>query len=281
MLTGFFFYPILTSMRFTRKKITRFVLVLASLYVIIGVIIYFIQDILLFHPKPLSKEHKYAFTLPFEEINLPVEERNLNIIQFKPDSAAKGVVLYFHGNMKNIERYASITPLFTSEGYEIWMMDYPGFGKSTGKRTEVNIYSDAATLYGLALKKFSADQVIIYGRSIGTGPASHLASKQTFKKLILETPYYSIDALAKNYFPIYPVQLLSKYSFPVGDHLKNVKSEVYLIHGTDDEVVPYSQSQKIKKENTSVHLISIKDGKHNNLAEFELFRITIRKLLYE
>lgn len=215
-------------MRVTKKKMIKLLVVLALIYIIGGMILYFIQDILLFHPQPLSKDHKFSFTQSFEEVNVTVGERNLNIIQFKPDSIAKGVVLYFHGNMKNIERYASITALFTGEGYELWMMDYPGFGKSTGKRTEANIYKDAHTLYQLALKKFSPDEIIIYGRSIGTGPASQLASKKQCKKLVLETPYYNIQSLAKKYFPIYPVQLLSKYSFPIAEYLKEKNHRLIL-----------------------------------------------------
>ncbi len=268
-------------MALRRNKVIKWLLILTGIYIAGGIALYFLQDVLLFHPKPLSKNHKFTFTHPYQELNLQVGNRNLNIVQFKTAGSSKGVVLYFHGNMQNIERYQNIVPLFTAEGWELWMMDYPGFGKSTGERTEENIYSDAARVYEQASRQFHINQIIIYGRSIGTGPASQLASVRACKKLILETPYYSIDALAKSYFPIYPVKLLTRYSFPVVDHLKKVKAASYIIHGTSDEVIPYKQAVRLRKENPSTHLITIEGGKHNDLAEFELFRATIKRLLYD
>jgi uncharacterized protein len=268
-------------MALRRKKMIKWLLILAGIYVAGGVALYFLQDLLLFHPKPLSKDYKFVFTHPYKEINLPVNSRNLNIVQFTTAEPSKGVVIYFHGNMQNIERYQNIVPLFTAEGYELWMMDYPGFGKSTGDRTEENIYIDAAKVYKLALEKFPPHQIIIYGRSIGTGPASQLASIKPCKKLILETPYYSINALAKSYFPIYPVKFLTRYSFPVMDYLKQVKASSYIIHGTADEVIPYKQAVRLRKGNPSTHLITIEGGQHNNLAQFPLFQATIKRLLFD
>jgi len=268
-------------MAFRRKKVLKWLMVLSCIYVAGGVALYFLQDMLLFHPKPLSKTHRFSFTHPYKETNLTIDNRNLNIIRFAASGTPKGVVLYFHGNMENIERYQGIVPLFTGEGYHLWMIDYPGFGKSTGRRTEENIYKDASRMYELALAEAPPHQIIIYGRSIGTGPASQLASVKPCKKLILETPYYSIDALAKSYFPIYPVKLLTRYSFPVIEHLKKTQVPSYVIHGTKDEVIPYKQALRLKKGNPSTHLITIEEGKHNNLAEFELFRATLKRLLYD
>jgi pimeloyl-ACP methyl ester carboxylesterase len=268
-------------MRLRRKTIKRSLLILSGLYLAGGIALYFLQDLFLFHPRPLSKDHKFNFTYPYKEVNIPVGNRNLSIIQFKSSSASKGVVLYFHGNRDNIERYGSIVPLFTNEGYELWMIDYPGFGKSTGERSEENIYKDAATLYDLAIQTFSPNQLVIYGRSIGTGPAAQLASIKESRMLILETPYYSIDALAKSYFPIYPVKLLTRYSFPVADYLQKLKVPSYILHGTSDEVIPYDQAIRLRKEHPSTHLITIEGGRHNDLANYELFRATLKRLLYQ
>jgi pimeloyl-ACP methyl ester carboxylesterase len=279
LLRESFFISIL-SMRITKKRMLKTLLIISGIYVAGGVALYFLQDLLLFHPKPLPKDHKFSFTYPYQEMNLLINDRNLNIVQFKTDAAAKGVVLYFHGNMQNIERYQNIVPLFTHEGYELWMMDYPGFGKSTGKRTEARIYEDAQRFYQLASERFEPSQIIIYGRSVGTGPAAQLASVKAAKMLILETPYYSIDALAKSYFPIYPVKMLTTYTFPVNDYLKHVNAPAYIIHGTSDEVIPYEQAKILRKENPATHLITIEKGEHNNLAEFPLFRATLKRLLY-
>ena len=265
----------------TVKKIRKWLIIIIALYVAIGTGLYFLQDKFLFRPQQLSSEHIYNFQTPFKEINLPVNnEKNLSIIQFTvPDSVCKGVVLYFHGNKKNIERYAPYAANFTKNKYEVWMIDYPGFGKSTGKRSEQILYHDAATLYQMARARFSKDSIIIYGKSIGTGIASQLASVKDCKRLILETPYYSVEAMMNHYASIYPVSLMAKYHFPNDKYFKKIEVPVTLFHGTKDEIIPYSQSVKLVKENALANLVTIEKGKHNNLNDSPLFHQQLDSLL--
>jgi len=179
--------------------------------------------------------------------------------------------LYFHGNRKNIERYAPFAVNFTRNNYEVWMIDYPGFGKSTGKRTEQMMYADAALLYKMARARFSKDSIIIYGKSLGTGVATQLASISDCKRVILETPYYSMDALLQHYAFIYPVSQMTKYHFPSYQYFKKIDALITLFHGTNDEVIPYKQALRLAKENPGVKLITIEKGKHNNLNDSPLF----------
>lgn len=261
------------------RSVWRAIKIIVLVYFGVGIALYFTQDLFLFHPKSLPLEYKFPFSQPHTEQIIDRGERKLHFIKFHTDTQRKGIVLYFHGNRCNIERYAGYTNLFTANGYEVWMMDYPGFGKSTGKRTEENIYSDASLIYSLATKEAHPTSIIIYGKSIGTGVASYLAANKACLQLILETPYYSIDALAKHYFPVYPVNPMSKYSFPVNQYLKKVASPVTIIHGTKDEVIPYKQSSKLKKENANINLVSINEGRHNDLADYPQFRKEITALL--
>ena len=251
-------------------------------YIAGGFVLYFIQDKLLFHPEKLPADYKYHFDIPFKEINYPVtNEKNLSIVQFTvPDSICKGAVIYFHGNKKNINRYAGFASNFTKNGYEVWMMDYPGFGKSTGERNEKTFYEDAYRVYKLARNRFTADSIIIYGKSIGTGIAAQLASVRDCKRLILETPYYSIDALAKQYFFIYPVTPMTKYEIPTYKFLEKITCPITLFHGTNDDVIPYWQSEKLMKgKKSNIELITIEKGRHNNLAQFPLYTQKLDSLL--
>lgn len=263
------------------RKIKRWLLIILTVYVIVGIALYFLQEKFLFHPGKLPGDYAYNFSVPFKEINLPVnKEKSLNIIQFKTrDSLCKRVVLYFHGNRKNIARYAPYAANFTKHNYEVWMIDYPGFGKTTGRRTEEAMYEDAAILYQMARARFAKDSIIIYGKSIGTGVATQLASVKDCKKLILETPYYSIDALAGHYAFIYPVSWMLRYHFPSHEYLKKVEAPVTIFHGTDDEVIPYAQSEKLGNENPEVRLVTIEGGRHNNLNDSPVFQRELDKLL--
>ena len=251
-----------------RKKLWRFLRVLLIIYITGGIVLYFLQDLIIFHPKPLSRDHSFNFKQFFKELNLsPDGQRNLNIVQFLPKEKPKGIVLYFHGNKTNIERYAQYAPVFTKNNYAVWMIDYPGYGKTTGKRSEQTMYDDALLLYHVAIKETSVENIILYGKSLGTGVASYLASVKSCKQLILETPYYSMVSMTRHYVPIYPARLL-RYSFPSFQYLKEVKAPVTIFHGTADEVIPYSQSIKLKKELPHINLIIVPGGTHNNLYNF-------------
>jgi alpha-beta hydrolase superfamily lysophospholipase len=258
-------------------RIAKWILVI---YIAVGLILYFFQDKILFHPKTLERNYSFRFDQPFTELNIPVSsERNLNVVKFTTDSVSKGIVLYFHGNRQNIERYAKFSKIFTNSGFEVWMMDYPGFGKSTGDRNEKTIYNDAMLLYRMAIALQPSENIIIYGRSMGTGVASQLASVRASRHLVLETPYYNISALAKHYLPIYPVNPMSKYSFPTNEYLQFVRAPVTILHGTRDEVIPYKQAKKLKNENPDIQFISIGNGKHNNLADYPIFNKAIEAIL--
>ena len=263
------------------KKYWKWFKIAALIYIMIGVALYFLQDKFIFHPEKLPADYKYQFDIPFREIDLPVAaERNLIIVQFTvPGSVRKGIVLYFHGNRKNINRYAPFAPNFTRNGYEVWMMDYPGYGKSTGKRSEQVLYDDALILYKMAISKVSAEHIVIYGKSLGTGIAAQLASVRDCKRLILETPYYSMDALAKHYFFIYPVMPMTKYALPVYQHFEYINAPVSIFHGTKDGVIPYEQAQRLADKKTGTEIITIEKGKHNNLTDFPLYHHKLDSLL--
>ena len=107
-----------------------------------------------------------------------------------------------------------------------------------------------------------------------------MASKNNPKQLILETPYYSIADVAKNRFPLFPVKKLLKYKFPTYQYIQTIKCPITIFHGTDDALVPYSSGQKLTQFNlNNLDFITIQDGKHNNLIEFETYHDNISKLL--
>jgi alpha-beta hydrolase superfamily lysophospholipase len=265
-----------------RRRIFRWIKVIVLLYCLIGIALYYLQDYILFHPEPLSKKYKYQFLEKHDEINIFFNKQTtLNVIRFKTnDSLPKGVVLYFHGNRKNIGWYARYAENFTKNGYEIWMLEYPGFGKSTGKFIEREIYEYALQLYKLARTNYPPENIIIYGKSLGTGIAAELASVRDCKYLVLETPYYSMTSLVAHYFPVYPVNQMLHYHFPSNKYLQNVTAPVIIFHGTDDGVVPYSNSKRLKSVlKPTDEYVTIEGGSHNNLNDYPLFHQKLDSLL--
>lgn len=266
------------------KKITfYFYLKIAVLvYALVGSVLFILQDQLLFHPEALEDNQSYGFQQPHNESVIPLDATTkFHVVHFiVPDSIRKGVVLYFHGNRKNIGHYARYASLFTQQNYEVWMIDYPGFGKSRGELTEANLYEGALQLYMLAKLRFKPSEIIIYGKSIGTGIATQLASIRDCKQLILETPYNSMPSLLGTYLWMYPLNQLLHFKFSSNEYIQKVTAPITIFHGTDDGVIPLRNAEKLKAYFKQSDLfITIPNGEHNRLTDSPIVQAQLKKLL--
>ncbi|MBC7867519.1 MAG: alpha/beta fold hydrolase [Gloeobacteraceae cyanobacterium ES-bin-316] len=260
------------------RRLKIFVLIYCSL----GIALYYLQEKILLHPKKLESSYVFRFDQPFEELNIPFSKTDtVNVIKFFPkDSVRKGVVLYFHGNKNNVEHYAAFAPAFTKHGYEVWMPDYPGFGKSSGEVAEKKLYSIAYELQKMAAAKYGPDSLVIYGKSLGTAVAAYAASVKPCKQLILETPYYSIPSLFRSYAFMYPASMMSNYKLPTYQFLQEVGVPVTVFHGTGDWVVPYRTGVRLKRFLKEKDVfIKIPKGSHNNLGESPIYKKALDSLL--
>jgi uncharacterized protein len=265
-----------------KKIIIRWIKIIVLLYCVAGLVLYYMQDKILFRPEALPADHAYNFTQPHQEVNIPYDPTsNINIIQFKPATQPpKGVVLYFHGNRKNISWYANYADSFTRRGYEVWMPDYPGYGKSTGEFTEQRLYDWALQTYKLARVRFNPDSIIIYGKSLGTGIAAQLASVRDCKYLLLETPYYDFPSVIGQYAPVYPLGSMIRYKIPTYKYLKSVTAPVIVFHGTSDGVIRHSNGKKLQPFlKPGDQFISIEGGSHNDLTTYDVYKAKIDSLL--
>lgn len=265
-----------------KKILFRWLKVFILIYCLIGIAIYYAQDAIFFHPQPVSEHSIYIFPWESQEVNIPYTKKStINIIQFTPDSARpKGVVLYFHGNKQNISRYAKAVPDFINRGYEVWMIDYPGFGKSTGDFTEQRLYDWALVFYKLAQAHYRKDSIIIYGKSMGTGIAAQLATVRDCKALILEAPYYSFPSIIGSWLPVYPLNKMIKFKLPTYQYLQEVTNPVVIFHGTSDNTIPYRNSKKLKEYlKPTDEYVTIEGGKHNDLSTFPVYQNKLDSLL--
>jgi alpha-beta hydrolase superfamily lysophospholipase len=237
-------------------------------------LLYVLQEKLIFLPTKLDKRHQYSFSVPFEEFFLEASDgAQLNALHFKrPDP--KGVIVYFHGNAGDLSRWGEIALFFVEQNYDVIIMDYRTYGKSTGNLTEENLFSDAELFYKYALNRYPEKEIIVYGRSLGAAIATNVASKNEPKKLILETPFYNLHDVAKNRFSFLPVKQLLKFEFASNAYIKKVKSPIVIFHGTQDEVVPYPSGRKLfgAISGEQKKFYTIQNGGHNDLVNFEAFR---------
>ncbi|MBA6154062.1 alpha/beta hydrolase [Gelidibacter gilvus] len=247
----------------------------------IGASLYFLQEKILFMPTVLPQDFQYEFNHPFEELFLKTDEDAvINALHFKTENP-KGVILYFHGNAGDLSQWGTIAEYFVNMNYNVFIMDYRTYGKSTGKLSEAALYKDAQYCYDYLKQSYSDSDISLYGRSLGTGIAAYLASKNKPKQLILETPYYSMTDVAKSRFPFLPIEKLLQYKFPTNEFITLVECPIVIFHGTADGVVPFESGHKLfeiaPKQHTT--FVKIEGGGHNNLIEFEAYRTGIQNVL--
>lgn len=266
------------------KKLSKWLLIAVAAYLLVGAALFFLQDVFLLHPESLPQDYNYGFKEPYKEHFIDYDSSTrFSIVQFTvPDSIPKkGSVIYCHGNMDNVIHYAEYANRFTRQGYDVWMMDYPGFGKSTGAFTEQVVYHEVQEVYNLTRASGTAPAgIIIYGKSLGTGIAAQLASVNSCQRLILECPYFSIRYLAAGYAWMYPAKKMVNFNIPTSKFVQQVKAPVTIFHGTDDETIPFKNAQMLlEKCKPADELVTIPGGHHNDLTTFPLMQQKLDSLL--
>jgi uncharacterized protein len=240
----------------------------------------FFQGQMFFHEKNLPVDFRYQFKGNFEELWLNTPDgQKLNSLYFKTELPAKGIVVYLHGNSDNLNRWGRHAEDFCKRGYEVLMIDYRGFGKNTGKITEQGLITDGQVAYSFAQSLWPQYNIILYGRSLGSGIAAQVAKTTSPKMLVLETPYTSLPDVAKQFIPIIPFTKLSKYQLNTKAILGQIQSPIHLIHGTSDGLVHFKHSKRLQKANPMAGLSIIPKGKHKNLATFNAYQVALDSLL--
>jgi uncharacterized protein len=248
--------------------------------VALSIIAYFIQERLIFKPEKLPQAFIYKYDAPFEELNFDVEPGvRINGLHFKVPKPL-GLVLYLHGNSRSIKGWAKYAKDFYRYNYDVVLVDYRGFGKSTGKRTEEKMLTDMQFVYNSLTASFPEQHLVVYGRSLGSGFACKLASDNKPRYLILDAPYYSFVKTIERFLPILPVKFVLRYHLRTDKWIPYVNCHTYIIHGTNDWIIPFSHSKKLQQINgNKITLIAIEGGGHNNLPQFNEYHNFIRDIL--
>ncbi|UZR93536.1 alpha/beta hydrolase [Chondrinema litorale] len=264
-------------MQFTFFNTAIFVIIA---YLLLCVVYYLIQEKIIFLPEKLADSYKHQTKLSFDEINIKTEEGvTINALHFKKKNAI-GAILYFHGNAGSLKRWIEVVHYFDKFPYDFFIYDYRSYGKSIGKKTEEGMYIDARYCMKYLMNFFNPKEIILYGRSLGTGIASKMATEHNVKAVILETPYYNLYDVAKHYAPFVPYKLLMRFSFRSDLCLPQIKCPVYIFHGTKDKIVPYSSAKKLSgKLNGNGKFVTIPNAGHNNLEDFDRFNIELNHIL--
>ena len=246
------------------------------IYLIAVTLVWFNQERLLFSPSVLPADYTFKLAPDEHESTVEVDGAKLNVLQLKlphPD----GVVFFLHGNSDsllewfvNIERYRRLN-------VDVVMMDYRGFGKSTGHiANEQQLLSDATVVWNQLVGGY-APQVrrIILGRSLGTGLAAQLAAQTHPATTILVSPYFSIAELAAQRFGWFP-QALLRYPLRTDAVIDQIPGNLFLLHGAQDALIAPSHSDRLtdiakSRGKANVQEVIIAGAAHADLQDFDTY----------
>jgi uncharacterized protein len=214
--------------------------------------IYFNQAEMVFIANKLPNDYKFEFNQNFEEFNITsFDGKKQNGLLFKV-SNPKGLIFYLHGNAGSLDSWGNNAKIYTDLGYDIFFLDYRGFGKSEGEiESQGQVFRDLNVIYDKIISNYKNKQKVIIGYSIGTGLATYLASIKNPDKLILQAPYYNFLEFSTTRAPYFP-DFLKKFQFETNKYIIKVKSSIYIFHGNQDQLISIENSvglQKLLKPN--------------------------------
>jgi len=246
------------------KWIKRIAVLVVSLYIGLCAVIYFVQEGLVFTPTVVTPIHDYQFKSKVDDLWLEREDgATLHVVRFNT-GGERGKLLYFHGNGGHNGYSERMAETFTNLGYEVYGIDYRGYGKSRGDRSEAALLEDAEYFYD-KVTRYGKDEVVIVGWSLGSVFASHVASERPTKELILFAPMSSLIDIGKRRYPFIP-EFISDYPFRTDQKFSKIKAPVTIYHGGQDMIVPHASGLMLKEYfKEGDRFITITDATHNGI----------------
>ena len=249
------------------------------LYLIVLAVLYFKQERLIFHPTKLPPDFTFRFSSSPSELYVKTPTSKIHGLIFEPPRNSRGTILYFHGNAGALDTWGQVGERLSSNGHRVVMMDYPSYGKSDGELTDqASLFESVLAFAEYVDKTYPSEALTLWGRSIGTGFAAHVAARMNVDALVLETPFVSLAHQAQIVFPFVPKWLV-RYPMPVQREIIDVTAPIYLIHGDRDEVISHQASVSLKTAQPTSTLFLIRDAGHNNLDQFTAYQQIIEELL--
>ena len=209
---------------------------------------YSVQDRLLYHPTTLLTTSPAHFGMLFETIKLRTRDNeSLHAWWVPAEGRERAVLLFFHGNAGNISGRIETLEIFHRLGLSVLLVDYRGYGQSTGTPSEDGLYRDADAVWQYLTQARGIDpsRIVVYGRSLGGGVATWLATQHPTGALILESTFTSVPDVAARHYPFLPVRLLARSRFDNLSRIDNIQTNLLVIHSADDELIPFEHGQRL------------------------------------
>jgi len=253
-----------------KRMLHSFIFIIIAAWVLLSLLIYFFQPKLIFFPHNEIKATPALISLQYDDIFLTTTDGEVLNAWWIPHPEARATILFLHGNAGNISHRLDSINIFHQLGLSVLLIDYRGYGKSTGKPSEEGTYLDAESAWHYLTneKNIESNNIIIFGRSLGGAVASWLAEKHSPAGLIVESSFTSIADMGKHYYPYLPTSLLARIKYASINRIANIKSPTLFIHSKHDEIIPYEYGKQLfteaLKETTTAKSFLDTTGGHND-----------------
>lgn len=228
---------------------------------------------MIFFPEKEFYEKPQDFGFAFEEVRVKTsgghpEELFGWYLTCAESPALKPVLLFFHGNAGNISNRLYKVKGWIERGFNVFLIDYRGYGKSTGCIKHQNdVIEDARAAFSwLESKGVAVSRIVLYGESLGTYPALKLGAEKAVAAVILEAPFTSLYEVARTHYPFVMPGMMDHFLFSNIETVAALKAPLFILHGTEDEICPYAMAGELfEKAPEPKGFLTIPGGQHNNL----------------
>ena len=255
--------------RLGKRTMTVMAAILVSLlcvYAGVLAMLYVTQRSLMYFPETIHTTPAAAGLPQAEEVTLTTSDGEHIIAWHVPPRDGKPVILYLHGNGGALRyRVERFTRLIT-DGIGIVAVEYRGYGGSSGSPSERGLIADAEAGYAFVAARYPAQQIVLWGESLGSGVAVALAAEKPVGRVILESPFTSAAAVAAKHYWYVPVRLLMTDQFRSDARIGKVTAPLLILHGVKDQTVPYAMGEHLFDiANKPKHIVRFLDGGHEDL----------------
>lgn len=248
----------------------KFLVVVFVLYFVAAIALYYMQGRMMFGPDKTRILAANSGVAGLLEVMLETPKGLKLYSWYVPAKPNKPVLLFFHGNGGNVSYRIDKFLQLSEQGYGVFMLGYRGFGGSDGSPSEKVFIFDARLAYDYLIGQgVKADDIIIYGESIGSSVAVQLATKVKSAAVILEAPMFSVLSIAESLYPFVPVRYFLRDKFETDQYIKFINAPLLIVHGSDDEIIPLASGRRLFDEAVEPKQFETLEGAaHNNLYEF-------------
>lgn len=249
--------------------------IIILVYVGLGVFLFLFQRSYIYFPQ--YTDFPVFSSCPFYTSQEKIDHQGTKF--YKAEGVKDAVIIYYHGNAGTACDRVETRELLASTGAILLFVEYPGYGGDEQKTTEESIIHTVDRINDYLRENYTEEtEIIVIGRSIGTGAATYHAQQGGVDDLVLISPFTSLDAVAQLHYKVYPASLLVKDHFDNVEQLNDYGDAVTIIHGARDKIVPQKLGSALYEglQTPYKEFVSIRDGDHNNLMEIEEFRTVLR-----